>query len=688
MSFLAPLFLLGALAVVGPILFHLIRRTTREVTPFSSLMFLQPTPPRVTRRSRLENLWLLLLRCLVLGLLALGFARPFFPSKADAPSAAAGGGKRTVLLVDTSASMRREALWAEVKAKVEARLRATSPLDEVAVLAFDRTTRPLFTFEQWTQAKPEERAALAALPLGAAAPGWAATHLGAALLRAAELLQTPDGSAPGAGEIVVISDMQEGSRLDGLQGYEWPRGVRVILDPVAATRTANAGIQWLTESEDAAPEDADAPPRMRIANAAESKSEQFHIAWTGASAGLDIYVPAGQSRTVRAPQPPARAASLLLTGDETDFDNTVHFLAPEPTPLPILFLGNDAPDDSAGALIWLRRAFPKTREQSVEVSARRGDQPVSAFELQQAQLLVLGEGAAESALAAARQFADAGKIVVFPLTDASSAQALASLLGAAGFTADEARGRDYAMLAEIDFQHPLFAPFADPRFSDFTKIHFWKHRRIDLAKLQGARAIARFDDGTPAIVQVPLGKGSIFIFTSSWRPSDSQLALSSKFVPLLHSLLEQSSRLPARRAQYFVGDDIPLPPAPQPFTVTKPDGTTAAVPAASAFAAADQPGIYTVAPGTLRFAVNLAPDESRTSPLPSERLASLGVPLEKAAAASSSTAQNPARAQAAESESRQKVWRWLIAAALLVVLLETLIAAKLSRITRPAEAQP
>ena len=90
MSFLAPLFLLGALAVVGPILFHLIRRTTREVTPFSSLMFLRESPPRVTRRSRLENLWLLLLRCLVIGLLALGFARPFFPAKTTPLALAAG----------------------------------------------------------------------------------------------------------------------------------------------------------------------------------------------------------------------------------------------------------------------------------------------------------------------------------------------------------------------------------------------------------------------------------------------------------------------------------------------------------------------------------------------------------------------------------------------------------------------
>src|SRR6187549_1444207 len=109
MSFLAPLFLLGAAAVIGPIIFHLIRRTTKDVTPFSTLMFLQPTPPRVTRRSRLENLWLLLLRCLVIALLAIAFGRPFLRNK-EVSSLPAGEGKRTVLLVDTSASIRREQL--------------------------------------------------------------------------------------------------------------------------------------------------------------------------------------------------------------------------------------------------------------------------------------------------------------------------------------------------------------------------------------------------------------------------------------------------------------------------------------------------------------------------------------------------------------------------------------------------
>ena len=78
MSFLAPFYLAGIFAISLPILFHLIRRTPKGRTTFSSLMFLKPSPPRLTRRSRLEHILLLCLRALILILLALAFARPFF----------------------------------------------------------------------------------------------------------------------------------------------------------------------------------------------------------------------------------------------------------------------------------------------------------------------------------------------------------------------------------------------------------------------------------------------------------------------------------------------------------------------------------------------------------------------------------------------------------------------------------
>ncbi len=83
MSFLTPLYIAGLLAVSLPIFFHLIRRTPRGRLPFSSLMFLEPSPPRVTRRSRLDNWALLLLRALAVCLLAAAFARPFFRETAD-----------------------------------------------------------------------------------------------------------------------------------------------------------------------------------------------------------------------------------------------------------------------------------------------------------------------------------------------------------------------------------------------------------------------------------------------------------------------------------------------------------------------------------------------------------------------------------------------------------------------------
>jgi len=686
MSFLAPLFLLGALAVVGPILFHLIRRTTREVTPFSSLMFLSPTPPRVTKRSRLENLWLLLLRCLVVSLLALGFARPFLSRSADAPPSSEAPGKRTVILVDRSASMQREQLWADALRKVGAALEQARPVDEVAVVLFDRGLESVVSFEEWRRLGGAERAPTTVERLEAKQPGAGATHLDAALLRAAEWLEEPEQDGPKRREIILISDLQEGSRIDGLQGYQWPRGVEVVLDPVQAKLTQNASVLWISEADGEEPPSEDAPLRLRVTNSAGARRDQLQLAWSGAvEAGekLDAYVPAGQTRIVRAPTLPAsRPTALTLSGDDTAFDNTIHILPPPPARLPVLFVGADGDEDPRASLYYLRRAFPPTRRQRIEIVAHRGAGAVPGFQLQEAQLAVLGEGASDAALAAVRQFARDGHIVLVPLTSAATGETLGRLLERPAVQAPEAPVKDYALLAQIDFRHPIFAPFADARFSDFTKIHFWKHRRLDPAQFAGARVVASFDHGDPAILQVPLGKGSVVVLASSWRPADSQLALSSKFVPLLFALLEQSSNLPVPRAQYFIGDELPLPPGPAALTVRKPDGTEVAAAAGSKFTATDQPGIYGVSPGTPRFVVNLAPDESRIAPLPVERFTSLGVPLRDTLAPTpAELALRKSRAEAIEVEQRQKLWRWLIVAALGVLLLETLIAGRLSRLT-------
>src|ERR1017187_2805636 len=82
----------------------------RARMPFGSILFLRPTPPRAVRPRELEHVAVLLLSCLSLLLVAAVFARPFFP-KGNASPPPSGEGRQTVVLLDTSVSMRREGLW-------------------------------------------------------------------------------------------------------------------------------------------------------------------------------------------------------------------------------------------------------------------------------------------------------------------------------------------------------------------------------------------------------------------------------------------------------------------------------------------------------------------------------------------------------------------------------------------------
>ena len=94
------------------------------------------------------------------------------------------------------------------------------------------------------------------------------------------------------------------------------------------------------------------------------------------------------------------------------------------------------------------------------------------------------------------------------------------------------------------------------------------------------------------------------------------------------------------------------------------------------------PGIYVANPGELRFVVNLDPEESRTSPLARERLAALALPMENGNVATAASAGDGLHAAAADAEQRQKLWRWLVIAAVMFLLVETAIAAKVSSIRR------
>jgi hypothetical protein len=695
MNFLTPWFLLGAAAIAGPILFHLIRRIARERMTFSSLMFLKPTPPRVTRHRKLEHLWLLLLRCLCLLLLAAGFARPFF-SKNNAMPVAPDEERQLVLLVDTSASMKREGVWDKARSLAEKYLAQTTPADQVAVLTFDRRPQTVVNFTEWVSWGVDQRASLARQRLAAISPGWMGTQLGLALTSAAEKFRedSANGKPVSHRELVLISDLQEGAKLDGLQGHDWPSGVKVILERVDVKPQSNAGLE--IQSSGATVGD-DQRVRVRVTNDRDSNREKFQLNWQSengtAVAGepMEIYLPPGQTRSFSAPTLPAEttAAEIQLTGDEVNFDNHSYFAAPEAEHLTIAWFGLDSDNDPVKMRYYLQRVFPETPGRQVKVISPTVQQAFSPELLNQAAFAVIPGRLAPEEITSTRDWLARGKTALFVVTDEQAAPSLAALTSLPEIKISEAAG-DYALLDEIDFTHPLFAPFADPRFNDFTHIHFWKHRRMEFPPVTQARVLAKFDDGSPALAQIPVGQGNLLVLAAGWNPADSQLALSSKFLPLMQTLLDWSGGAVPARFQFETGDSIPSPVSSGGAVVQwqKPDGKKESHAAGAAFSEADLPGIYTATFGDKRrqFAVNLPLDESRTAPMSPDELARLGVPLQTLSQIPVVKAQEIQRhLHRAELENRQKLWRWLIVGVLAVMFGEIILSGWLARREKTAE---
>ena len=76
--------------------------------------------------------------------------------------------------------------------------------------------------------------------------------------------------------------------------------------------------------------------------------------------------------------------------------------------------------------------------------------------------------------------------------------------------------------------------------------------------------------------------------------------------------------------------------------------------------------------------MNLSPEESRTAALAVEELERFGVRL-GGKKASAELTERKRQLETAELESRQKLWRWLIAAVLGLLAAETFLAGRLAR---------
>ena len=199
LAFLQPAILFGLTAAAIPTLLHLLTRRQPPAVPFPAVRYLAETERRQSRRIKLRNLLLLLLRTLFVILLVLAAARPV-------SSIGVGGGHAPTaitLIVDNSLSsgvvVGGRRVLDELTERARRLVRGAQPDDRLWVVLADGLPR-------------RTNLAEAAELLDNVAPSPRRLDVGAAV-RAAE--RAMGGEALVAREVVVLSDLQRTALSSG-----------------------------------------------------------------------------------------------------------------------------------------------------------------------------------------------------------------------------------------------------------------------------------------------------------------------------------------------------------------------------------------------------------------------------------------------------------------------------------------
>jgi hypothetical protein len=713
MSFLTPLYLLAGLAVLAPILAHLVRKRPRDVIDFSSILFLEPSARRLTSRSRIEHWLLLFLRSLILLALAFAFARPYLKTFVQ-QTTAADPGKDRVLLIDTSASMRRPGVWEQAIEKAKEYLSQSGQADSLAVYLLTDRLEPIVSIEQARQ-DPGQSQALAAQALDALSPTWFASDIGKGLVQALELLadeplETQQGQSVRSAQIAIASDFQQGNSLETLGSIQWPSDIPVIPLVCKPKSPGNASLTILTNAYQADQEEQKSTEdtvRVAVRNSIDAPTDRFRLQWLDSngrafdSTKTEVYVPAGQQQIVSVTRPlepdPTVPMVLELQGDAQPFDNR-QFLSRGRKVLAKALCIDSRLRDSKDSL-WYFATRVTVSQPRLEVQWELKDPNDGLVEEGQSPpcWVVASSDLNLTCAERLKPWIEQGLHVLWvldrplenrnpPTADQQPADAvlvLKSWFDEDSIAIFEAESNRYRLLQEIDMNHPVFSPFADPKYNNFTKIRFWQHRNIQGFDPESWRVLAKFDDGQAALLQRPLGKGMVTLLTSGWQPIESQLALSSKFVPILNSLFELGNPTP-EPDDYHCGDAVPISlldqgwkstnrrfEAPGIFMLDSQGKTALVAPIESALSIKEP---------TDAIAVNLPRSECLTDPIDLEAFARFGIPIDTRSIAQIDRERTSrANPLAEQLEASQRGWWWMLLFVLLFAGLESVVTALGSR---------
>ena len=566
MSFLAPLFLAGLVALTIPVLIHLIQRERKNVVQFPSLMFVRRIPYSSIRRRRIHNWALLAMRLAALALIVAAFSRPFLRN--TDLSAAAGGARDVVILLDRSYSMGHGDQWDRARRAAADVVSGLADGDRATLVTFATTAEVAV---QGTNDRSRLQSEINATQLSAAA-----TRYSPALKLAGSLLA---GSNLPRREVVMVSDFQRGGWSPG-EGLRLPAGTTVTPVAVAATATKNLAVAPASSQR----EQVSGQDRVTITTGIINRSDEAvtdlsvmleldgHVAQT-VRVNLQPHASASAAfPPVTLSQPNTRAV-VRIGDDALAADNAFQFVLSPPTPVPVVIV-NGARSGRDPAL-YLARALAIGESPKFEVSTRSLDD-LSDDVLSRARVIIVNDASPTDTLAVRlRRFVENGGGLLIALGPQAAwpANAAEWLPASASGSVDRSRGPAGAV-GGLEYGHAVFEPFRAPRSGDFSAARFYGYRSVTPAK--EAQTLARFDDGAPAVLEKTVGRGRILMWTTTLDLFWNDLPLKPVYLPFVHQLARHLADHRERRNWASVGQVVDLSdesdPAAKARIVVTPSG--------------------------------------------------------------------------------------------------------------------
>lgn len=593
-TFLNPMFLYALAAGAIPLILHLLKRRQAVIVHFSTLRFLKLAQKKSSRRMRMENFLLWLLRTLLLLLLAFAFALPVI--RTSSFGTLMGRSHRDVAIVwDVSASMDyasgQKKTWEESRDVVLGILKSLQPGDRITIFLAGEEVTPLIS-------EPSGDLDLATAQVKATQTRPTISRLAPALTAACQSLQNSgrrerevyvvtDGQAlpwrdfgdaaattPAADASAPTNTAAEGATATAAPAgasnaapavaawspQNWTKDYTFFVTLAGATRPVNTGVL-----------DVDVTPHLLMENSTASASVKLGQYGEAVDTALTLFIDnkesgrlavgAAATGALTFPLPPltkgVHRARIECQPDGYPLDNTLNFLLRVRERLPVLLTG---PADSC---FFVKRALNPGGDAAGAIDAQIV-QPddVQAGDLARYSCVILCDAfpLPGALLLGLEQFArQGGLVIIFPGDRAGPADyAVANFLPAKVARIEEAGDAGVrSLLRLVQPQDPIFSslkfpPGAVPSVSIKRQLA-WTEPQPE------AEVLLSTQGDKPFLQSRPFGKGRVMFFSVSGERGWSNLPLSPYFLPFLHQMVEFGAGMTREPLYTLLARDITLP---------------------------------------------------------------------------------------------------------------------------------